>query len=95
MAMKKADELKASEPFLNFGNGRKLKMIGHGIGRKLNEPPMLSSYEHSRFPKNSAPALDMHMMNEEFWEIKLYDMMLIGEKENKILTRTPRELFGV
>lgn len=69
--MKKADELKASEPFLNFGNGRKLKMIGHGIGLELNEPTILSSYEHSQFPENSVLALDMHIMNEEFGEIKL------------------------
>jgi len=36
----------------------------------------------------------MHMMDEKFGVVKLEDMIVIGEK-NKLLTKTPRELFEV
>jgi len=95
MAIKKAEELRADEFFLNFGNGRKSKMIGHGVGLELNEPPILSSYDHSEIPESCVLALDMHMMDEKFGVVKLEDMILIGEKKNQLLTKSPRELFEV
>jgi Xaa-Pro aminopeptidase len=40
-------------------------------------------------------ALDMHIMDEKFGVIKLEDMVLIGEKRNQLLTKTPRALFEI
>jgi Xaa-Pro aminopeptidase len=94
MAVKKAEELQVGKPFLNFGNGRKSKIIGHGVGLEINEPPILSDYDHSIISDGFVLALDMHMMDEKFGVVKLEDMILIGEK-NKLLTKTPRELFEV
>jgi len=94
MAVKKAEELQVGKPFLNFGKGRKSKIIGHGVGIEINEPPILSDYDHSIISEGFVLALDMHMMDEKFGVVKLEDMIVIGEK-NKLLTKTPRELFEV
>ena len=94
MALKKAEELHVDKSFLNFGNGRKSKIIGHGVGLEINEPPILSDYDHSIILDGFVLALDMHMMDEKFGVVKLEDMILIGNK-NKLLTKTPRELFEV
>lgn len=95
MALKKAEELHVTDSFLNFGAGRKSKMIGHGVGLELNEPPILSSYDPSEVPENSVLALDMHMMDERFGVVKLEDMILIGERGNQILTQSSRKLFEI
>lgn len=95
VALKRAEELKVGRTFLNFGKGRKSKMIGHGIGLEINEPPILSVYDDSEVPEGSVLALEMHMMDEELGVVKLEDMILIGEKTNQLLTKTPRELFEV
>jgi len=94
MALKKAEELHVGKSFLNFGNGRKSKIIGHGVGLEINEPPILSDYDHSIISDGFVLALDMHMMDEKFGVVKLEDMILIGEK-NQLLTKTPRELFEI
>lgn len=94
MAMRKAEELQVGKPFLNFGNGRKSKIIGHGVGLEINEPPILSEYDHSTISDGFVLALDMHMMDEKFGVVKLEDMIQIGEK-NKLLTKTPREFFEI
>jgi Xaa-Pro aminopeptidase len=94
MALKKAEGLQVGKPFLNFGNGRKSKIIGHGVGLEINEPPILSDYDHSIISDGFVLALDMHMMDEKFGVVKLEDMILVGEK-NKLLTKTPRELFEI
>jgi Xaa-Pro aminopeptidase len=94
MAIKKAGELQVEKPFLNFGNGRKSKIIGHGVGLEINEPPIISDYDHSIISDGFVLALDMHMMDERFGVVKLEDMILIGEV-NKLLTKTPRELFEI
>jgi len=41
-AIEKAKELGRSEHFQNFGKGKKSRLIGHGIGLELNEPPVPS-----------------------------------------------------
>jgi Xaa-Pro aminopeptidase len=95
MAVKKAEELKVENSFLNFGHGRTSRMIGHGVGLELNEPPVLSRYDRSEILENSVLALDMHMMDKKAGVVKLEDMILIGRNKNQLLTRSPRELFEV
>ncbi len=94
-AFVKARELGREKPFQNFGNGRHSRIIGHGVGLELNEPPILSDYDHSEIPENAVLALDIHMMEEGLGVVKLEDMVLVGEKGNEILTKTPRILFEV
>ena len=82
MAVKKTEVLevlKVEDAFLNFGDGRRSKMIGHGVSLELNEPPILLSYDLSEIPENCVLALDMHMMDETFGVVKLGDRILIGE----------------
>jgi Xaa-Pro aminopeptidase len=93
MAIEKSKELKVSDAFLNFGKGRKSRMIGHGIGLELNEPPILSPYDDFRMSEKHVVALDMHMMDENVGVVKLEDMVLITNSGNEILTKSPRDLF--
>ena len=93
MAIKKSKELKVADAFLNFGKGKKSHMIGHGIGLELNEPPILSLYDDSEVSDGQVVALDMHMMDENVGVVKLEDMILITDKGNEVLTKSPRDLF--
>ena len=93
MAVEKSKKLKVTDSFLNFGRGRKSRMIGHGIGLELNGPPVLSIYDDSEITDGCVVALDMHMMDENIGVVKLEDMILITNNGNEILTRSPRDLF--
>jgi Xaa-Pro dipeptidase len=95
MAMKEAKEFKVENSFLNFGHGRRARMIGHGVGLEVNEPPILSSHDDSEILESSVLALEMHMMDEKVGVVKLEDMILIGKNKNRLLTRSPRRLFEV
>ncbi|MBC8392159.1 MAG: aminopeptidase P family protein [Deltaproteobacteria bacterium] len=93
MAIEKSKKLAVSASFLNFGKGKKSRMIGHGIGLELNEPPILSLYDDSEVSDGYVVALDMHMMDENVGVVKLEDMILITNNGNEILTGSPRDLF--
>jgi Xaa-Pro aminopeptidase len=95
MALSLAEKLGVGKQFMNFGGGQKSKIIGHGIGIELNEPPILSALERLEIPENCVIALDMHLMDEKHGVVKLEDMVLSGEKKNELLTITPRELFEI
>ncbi len=94
LALEKAKELGRLGHFQNFG-GKRSRLIGHGIGIELNEPPIPSEYDHSRISDGYVLALDIHMMDEAVGVVKLEDMILVGERGNAILTESPRELFEV
>jgi len=95
MARRKADDLGRSREFMSFGGGKASRILGHGIGLELNEPPILSEHDASSIPEGCVVALDMHMMTEGGSVVKLEDMVLVGRGGNEILTRTPRRLFEV
>ena len=95
MAIEKSKELKGTDAFLNFGKGRKSHMVGHGIGLELNEPPILSLHDDSEVSDGHVVAVDMHMMDEKVGVVKLEDVILITDKGNEILTKSPRSLFEV
>ncbi len=71
------------------------RMIGHGVGLELNEPPTLAEHDHSEVSDGFVLALDMHMMDENVGVVKLEDMILITGNGNEVLTKTPRHLFAV
>ena len=48
--------------------------------------------EHPILP-STVIALETHLLLEGKIAIKMEDMMLVGEKENEFLSRTPRQLF--
>ena len=93
MAIEKSKELKVPDAFLNFGSGRKSRLVGHGIGLELNEPPIISAYDNSEVSDGFVIALDMHMMDKNLGVVKLEDMILVTNNGNKILTKSPRHLF--
>ena len=93
IAVDKAEELKVTDAFLNFGGGKKSHMIGHGIGLECNEPPIISKYEHSEINSNFVITLEIHIFREDVGVVKLEDMLLIGHNGNELLTKSPRLLF--
>ncbi|HAJ28094.1 MAG TPA: hypothetical protein DCG53_12770 [Syntrophus sp. (in: bacteria)] len=95
MAVKKADELGRQDQFQHFGGGKRSRLIGHGIGLELNEPPIPSECDHSPVEEGYVIALDLHMLDAELGAVKLEDMILIKGTESEILTTSPRKLFEV
>ena len=95
MARQKADDLGRSAEFMSFGGGKASRILGHGIGLELNEPPILSEHDTSSIPEGCVVALDMHMMAEGSGVVKLEDMIHLGGGGNEILTKTPRRLFEI
>lgn len=95
MAMDKAASCGVEDAFLSFGNGKRSHMIGHGIGLECTESPILSKNDQSILLEGEVLVLEMHMFREGAGVVKIEDMFHIGEKENEILTRSPRTLFEV
>ncbi|MGO9137040.1 MAG: M24 family metallopeptidase [Syntrophales bacterium] len=95
MAVEKASALGREGQFQSFGGGKRSRLIGHGIGLELNEPPVPSEYDQSPVEDGYVIALDMHMLDESVGVVKLEDMILIKEKGNEILTTSDRYLFEV
>ena len=94
-AVEKAKKLGRSDHFQSFGKGKRSRLIGHGIGIELNEPPVPSEYDNSEVGDHYVIALDIHMMDETVGVVKLEDMILIKEGGNEILTKSPRQLFEI
>ncbi|MCX5833155.1 MAG: Xaa-Pro peptidase family protein [Deltaproteobacteria bacterium] len=95
MAFEQAQAQGLAGQFQNFGQGKRGRLIGHGIGIELNEPPILSEYDHSIIDNRFVVALDIHMMDEKGGVVKLEDMIHIREGGNEILTRSPRALIEI
>jgi Xaa-Pro aminopeptidase len=95
MAEERARAIHMEDAFLNFGNGRRSHMIGHGIGLECTEPPVLSKQDQSKLEQDYVMALEIHMMREGVGVLKLEDMIHIGKEKNEILTISPRTLFEV
>jgi Xaa-Pro aminopeptidase len=95
MAVEKASALGREDQFQSFGGGKRSRLIGHGIGLELNEPPIPSEYDKSPVEDGYVIALDMHMLDESVGVVKLEDMILIKENGNDILTKSDRRLFEV
>jgi Xaa-Pro aminopeptidase len=95
IAFQKAEELGVSRSFMNFGEGKRSQLIGHGVGIELNEPPLLSPQDSSIISEGNVIALDMHMLDEQVGAVKLEDMIFVTAGGNEILNLTPRDLFEI
>jgi Xaa-Pro aminopeptidase len=93
MAVDLAKKLKVADAFLNFGKGAHSKLIGHGIGLEVNEPPIISSYDTSEIGENFVMAVEMHMYREGIGVVKLEDTLLVGKDKNRVLTFSSRDLL--
>jgi Xaa-Pro dipeptidase len=95
MALGKAQELGRTEQFQSFGPGHRSRLIGHGIGVELNEPPIVMENDLNRMEEGCVIALDIHMLDRSIGVVKLEDMVLVGHSGNEIMNITPRDLFEV
>lgn len=94
-AVTKAEQLGIGDAFLSFGNGKRSILIGHGIGLEVNEPPIISSYNHQTIRQGAVMALEMHAVRKGRGVIKLEDTLCVGPEGNELLTITPRDLIEV
>lgn len=95
MALKKAADLQVEEPFLSFGGNNKSRLIGHGVGLEINEPPTLTASNATEIKENMILAIELHMLDEKIGVFKLEDMLLVGKQHNEVLTISPRNLIEI
>ncbi|HRT62463.1 MAG TPA: Xaa-Pro peptidase family protein [Syntrophales bacterium] len=95
IAFEKASSLNRAGEFQSFGSGRYSRLVGHGVGIELNEPPILSANDTSVLDNDYVVTLELHMMDEQGGVVKLEDMIHIREGGNAILTRSPRALSEI
>jgi Xaa-Pro aminopeptidase len=90
-----ADLLGIGDFFQQMVGGGKLHYIGHGVGMEINEPPLVTARNGDPILAGTVLALEMHLLQENAFALKMEDMLLIGEEENAFMTRTPRTLLEV
>ena len=90
-----ADLLGTGDFFQRMVGGGKLHYIGHGVGMEINEPPLVTARNGDPILAGTVLALEMHLLQEDAFALKMEDMLLIGEEENVFMTRTPRTLLEV
>ncbi len=95
MAFDMAAQLGRAEQFQSFGPGQRSRLIGHGIGMELNEPPVIMENDLSRIEDGHVIALDMHMLDSNIGAVKLEDMILVRKSGNEILNVSPRNLCEI
>ncbi len=95
LALEKSKSLETEHSFLSFGKDGICRMIGHGIGLEVNEPPTIADYDHSEISEGHVLGLELHMLDEHIGAMKLEDTILVGRKENELLTKSPRKLFEI
>jgi Xaa-Pro dipeptidase len=91
----RADLLGIGDFFQRMVGGGKLHYIGHGVGMEINEPPLVAARNGDPILAGTVLALEMHLLQEDAFALKMEDMLLIGEEENMFMTRTPRTLLEV
>jgi Xaa-Pro aminopeptidase len=91
----RADLSGIGEFFQRMVGGGKIHYIGHGIGLELNEPPLVTARNGDPILTGTVLALEMHLLQEDAFALKMEDMLLIGEEENVFMTRTPRTLLEI
>ena len=90
-----ADLLGIGDFFQRMVGGGKLHYIGHGVGMEINEPPLVTARNGDPILAGTVIALEMHLLQEDAFALKMEDMLLIGEEKNVFMTRTPQTLLEV
>jgi len=93
LAVGKAAEMGLQEQFLKFTGDSHCRLIGHGVGIEVNEPPVLIANNRATIPDNSVLAIEMHMLDKRFGVVKIEDTVLISSAGNEILTKASRQLI--
>lgn len=93
MALARAGELGRAGQFQSFGPGKRSRLIGHGIGVELNEPPVVMENDPGRIEEGCVIAIDIHMLDRSIGVVKLEDMISVGRSGNEVLNVSPRGLF--
>jgi len=62
---------------------------------EINEPPLVTARNGDPVLAGTVLALEMQLLQEDAFALKMEDMLLIGENENMFMTRTPRTLLEV
>jgi Xaa-Pro dipeptidase len=83
------------EYFQRMVGGGKVHYIGHGVGLELNEPPLVTAKNQDPIRAGTVLALEMHLLQEGVFALKMEEMLLIGENENSFMLQTPRTLLEV
>ncbi len=95
LALARAEQLGRAGQFQSFGPGKRSRLIGHGIGVELNEPPIIMENDPGRIEEGFVVALDIHMLDQTSGVVKLEDMVLVGNSGNEILNSSPRDLCEI
>lgn len=93
LAVKKAAEMRVGEQFLRFTGDSHCRLIGHGVGIEVNEPPVLIANNRATIPDSCVLAIEMHMLDKRAGVVKIEDTVLISSAGNEILTKASRELI--
>jgi Xaa-Pro dipeptidase len=94
-ALDKAKELGEEERFLSFGPGRGSRLVGHGIGLDVNEPPVLASWGHTPLEPRTVLAVEIHLADADGRVVKLEDMVLVTNDGQEVLTVFPTGLCRI
>lgn len=93
LALAKAVEMGVKEQFLKFTGDSHCRLIGHGVGIEVNEPPVLIANNRATIPDSAVLAIEMHMLDKRAGVVKIEDTVLISSSGNEILTKASRELI--
>lgn len=66
--------------------------LGHGIGLDVHESPTLSAKSTDRLPQNSIVTLEPGIYIENFFGVRIEDMVLVERNKVKNLTKIPKKL---
>jgi Xaa-Pro aminopeptidase len=94
LALKRAKELNLDEYFLNLGGNNRSRLVGHGMGLELNEPPFLAGEDNTIIRKGCVISIEAHIMHPK-GVVKLEDDVLVRRHGAEIITLSPRELVEV
>ncbi|NQT55885.1 MAG: aminopeptidase P family protein [Desulfobacteraceae bacterium] len=94
IAFKCAEKHNLEQFFLKLDDKSQTRLVGHGIGLEVNEPPVLSANEGSIVQEGCVLAIEVHIMHPK-GVVKLEDDVLVTRHGAEILTSTPRTLIEV
>lgn len=81
--------------FQRMAGGGKIHYIGHGVGLEVNEPPLITARNEDPILAGTVIALEMHLLQQDVFALKMEDMLLIGSEKNVFFSRTPRTLLEI